>query len=545
MGSKLIENQLWVGILLLIIFGLFYKLGSWGVIDSSEARYAEIGMEMLQSGDLLHPRYMGIEHYHKPPVTYYITALSYRLFGVHPFAARFPLQIAIILQLWLVYRLALLLLQKLELARIAVFIYASFLIVWISSRNLTTDAFLNTFVLASAYAVFNYIFKKRVGYLYLFAVLAAAGFLTKITAYFIFVGPIILGIYWIYKDQWKWSWHMITSFLLFAGLASSWFVLLELEGIPIFRYQFYEQSLVRYTTDTFHRNAPFYLYLLIAVFLSFPWLLVTLEALLRKSVRSNEQRSFYYLLLFWFVLPILIFSLSKSKLTLYILPSFPILAIAGAQCAMLLEGKVIRRWMWILTIFTAVILTGFLAFRLFDSSYILSGLFYLFTAMGLIVIGVIKFWSRIKPLPKLLMTGVVFAVVISINSAEILSKNEVQISTAKPVVKWLKDHQLAENEIYIYNDLLPSLAFHLKRPLPMIANQNEREIHLGSQEHVNRYYFDVKQPQELARLTDRLNNHPSVVVLKNKRKEQLPAAIRELFDQEQEVAKYTVLWNSQ
>ena len=73
---------------------LFFNLNSWSVTESSEARYAEISKEMLDTGDWIHPQLMGIYHYHKPPMTYWITAVSYKIFGVTPFAARFFLQLS-------------------------------------------------------------------------------------------------------------------------------------------------------------------------------------------------------------------------------------------------------------------------------------------------------------------------------------------------------------------------------------------------------------------------------------------------------------------
>jgi 4-amino-4-deoxy-L-arabinose transferase-like glycosyltransferase len=45
----------------------------WGVIETSEARYAEIANEMFYSSDYLHPSLLNIYHYHKPPLTYWIT----------------------------------------------------------------------------------------------------------------------------------------------------------------------------------------------------------------------------------------------------------------------------------------------------------------------------------------------------------------------------------------------------------------------------------------------------------------------------------------
>ncbi|MDI3521485.1 MAG: hypothetical protein PWR04_1473, partial [Anaerophaga sp.] len=65
-------NYLWA-VLLITAMALLFNLNGWGVTETSEARYAEIAYEMYQSGDYLHPRLLEIQHYHKPPVTYWIT----------------------------------------------------------------------------------------------------------------------------------------------------------------------------------------------------------------------------------------------------------------------------------------------------------------------------------------------------------------------------------------------------------------------------------------------------------------------------------------
>src|SRR6056297_1195908 len=93
----------------LILFFLFIALvtgsGSWGLTESSEARYAEIAREMVITGDFLRPSLLGIHHYHKPPITYQLTALSYEVFGINEFSARFLLSIAFILQVYFVFRI--------------------------------------------------------------------------------------------------------------------------------------------------------------------------------------------------------------------------------------------------------------------------------------------------------------------------------------------------------------------------------------------------------------------------------------------------------
>ena len=95
---------------------LISGLGSWGLTESSEGRYAEIGREMYRSGDYLHPTDLGIRHYHKPPMTYYLTSLGYAIFGVNEFGARFFLAVTFTLEILLIWKMAMLLFNDRKMA---------------------------------------------------------------------------------------------------------------------------------------------------------------------------------------------------------------------------------------------------------------------------------------------------------------------------------------------------------------------------------------------------------------------------------------------
>src|SRR5687768_3582551 len=61
MERKQFELMYWAPFIFIIYaVSLFIFLGSWGVIETSEARYAEIAREMFQSGDFVHPQLLNI-----------------------------------------------------------------------------------------------------------------------------------------------------------------------------------------------------------------------------------------------------------------------------------------------------------------------------------------------------------------------------------------------------------------------------------------------------------------------------------------------------
>ena len=63
---------------LLVTAAIFFVgLGSFGLVEPSDARYAEIANEMWISGDFVMPTLLGIPHFHKPPLIYWISGAGY------------------------------------------------------------------------------------------------------------------------------------------------------------------------------------------------------------------------------------------------------------------------------------------------------------------------------------------------------------------------------------------------------------------------------------------------------------------------------------
>ena len=75
-------------------------------MDDVDAVQAQIARNMLASGDYVTARLNGIPYLEKAPLIYWMMAASYRVFGVHDWAARLPLALSVILLCWVTYRFA-------------------------------------------------------------------------------------------------------------------------------------------------------------------------------------------------------------------------------------------------------------------------------------------------------------------------------------------------------------------------------------------------------------------------------------------------------
>ncbi len=73
-------------------------------MDDVDAVQAQIARNMLTSGDWVIARLDGVPYLEKSPLIYWMMAISYRVFGVHDWAARIPVALAAILLAWVTYR---------------------------------------------------------------------------------------------------------------------------------------------------------------------------------------------------------------------------------------------------------------------------------------------------------------------------------------------------------------------------------------------------------------------------------------------------------
>ncbi|REG91548.1 lipid-A-disaccharide synthase N-terminal domain-containing protein [Algoriphagus antarcticus] len=444
---------------LLLVFTamvLFFNLGAYSVTESSEARYAQIAKEMVETGDWLHPQLMGIYHYHKPPMTYWLTAISYKVMGISPFSARFLLQISVLFQIWLVYKIALIFFRRSNPAFLSAMLYASFPALIISSRALTTDSFLALFVLVALYFWFTFS-EKRIGYkLILCYAFLGIGFLTK--------GPVVLIVpllIWIYQGlvmkQKMGSYKLhLAGIALMLGIGLSWFVFLQTEDDRFLNYFLFKHTIDRFATDTFHRGQPFWFYGAVMLVTAFPWVIILLKKIPIKRADFTKQGA---LLVMWVLLPLLFFSLSQSKLVLYILPLYSGLAIGAIYYWEKLsdtQQKIWERWQ---LGFHLLLLVALVSVPLIEPKVTLNYKFYF---IWFVVISLLLALQKvdIRKADRAVISAFIFTMGLTGMSTYFMSQNPGLTNDTRRVTEWITQNEPATKEVIIYNKRLPSVLFN-------------------------------------------------------------------------------------
>ena len=171
----------WLGLLTLCFFTLFLGLGGLPLTGPDEPRYAEIGREMWASGDWITPRMNGYLWLEKPIWLYWGQAISYHLFGVNEFAARFPSALsALVTVLFVAFAVGKTVSRRWGFLAGAVLATSAF---WFAlARGATTDMGLASAIAVAVLAAtlaFNSRGKTRVGYWLLFAFALGVSMLAK------------------------------------------------------------------------------------------------------------------------------------------------------------------------------------------------------------------------------------------------------------------------------------------------------------------------------------------------------------------------------
>ncbi len=468
------SNHLWL-LFFVLIFSLLWNLGGWGVTESSEARYAEISREMLETRNWFRPQYLQILHFDKPLMTYWITALGLKIFGTNPFAVRFFLQVAFLIQLFLVYKITLELFLNKKLASYAVIIYSGMPLVLISIRNLTTDAYLTTFILAAS--LFYILYYKQGGIEWLYAFFVGLG-LTIFTK-----GPIglLLPLLMIYttpqilkpkKTIGSKNYHFYVGVLISVAIGGWWFFQLMATS-PVFYDFFIKQQIIDRVTnaETLKRSKPFWYYIAFLPVFILPTFSLFIESFYSLN---KELKPLKGMVMMCIIVPLLLFSLSSSKLILYILPIIPFLAIILAYFLYHLEETKVKKHLFFAYIIFGLIIIAIVSLFLnFVPAAYYKPAFYQFIFLGFLFLYLIYLHFKIKEnKKKLLLLFLIMPVFIIPISTDIMKNFELEINSTVPVTDFLKREHFENQHIIVWNRALNSIAFQLQKSVYSLKYQH-------------------------------------------------------------------------
>ncbi len=324
--------------------------------DDGEALYAHVAQQMIARGDWVTPYANGTRFLDKPPLLYWLTALSYLLFGMTEFAARLPSALAVLGTVWIVFGLGLRAGgQKAGLAAgtATAFCVGTFLF----SRMVYPDMLL-VFFITLALAAFHGWYqsgKKSLGLALLFYAALAAAALTKGLIGIVFpVATVLLLAAWRRDLKCLWRFHPGTGIAVFLLLAVPWHAMVALRNEGFLWHYFVNEHILRFVgrrqPQDYDSIGLLAFWALILLWM-FPWSVFLPAAcfLRRSSVFKGDTQATVELAVAWAGVEGLFFSFS-SRIEHYSLPILPPLALLiGVVLAVqgrpdLREDSTVDRW---------------------------------------------------------------------------------------------------------------------------------------------------------------------------------------------------------
>lgn len=263
---------------------MLWRLGEAHLTNWDEAWYADVARTMAEKGNIFNPMWNGIPFLEKPPLFYWLTAISYAMFGDSEFSARFVSGLAGFGTVLLVYKFA--------GVSSALILLSTPAFLW-RARTGNLDSLLTFLIFVSA------VIPRYRGFA------SGLAFLTK--GFVGFLYPLISG----FKG-------LLTAVLI----ALMWFAVSYLINGQLFIQQFFAQQ--REKIGSGHFSFDYIMHLKTGLKL---WLIVFIPSLIyaRKLVFSR-----------FIIVYLIMLSFLQEKSTWFLHPIYPFIA--------LISGQFLSRW---------------------------------------------------------------------------------------------------------------------------------------------------------------------------------------------------------
>ena len=298
---------------ILLLIALYIPVLFLGLFDLDEGAFAATSLQMIKEQQFLVPIIGDDLRLEKPILTYWIQAASMMLWGANEFALRLPSILASLL--WAFSFSKFIKRHHKNTSSSEIFLNLLTLPgVFIISFAATADAFLNLFITLLMIEIYEYANKQKDAHLIKAAFFVAIGFLLKGLT-IIAIGGMVALIFFLYQRKFTTFIKIIfniKAWATFLIVVSPWFLLFANEiGSEQLSYLFFDQTFGRFTNSFEKHDGPIYYYLIIIIFLIFPFLIDAGKGILNLNLRNNDLEVFLFI---WFVFVLLFFSLSSTKL---------------------------------------------------------------------------------------------------------------------------------------------------------------------------------------------------------------------------------------
>lgn len=332
----------WVLLAVFLLAILLFQMGSRGLNEPDEGRYTNIALESLETDHpWWEPQLSDVGHYDKPPLIYWVTALSFRCLGVNEWAARLPSLIGVLLTLaglgWAAARL-----YGPRIAWLAVLVAGTTFQIWAFARVLTPDMFLTGWCTLAIAAWAETRHRRAAWPWWALQVLfwTMAGW-TKATPALVPMLGLAIYVFSTGETGARRALRLPLLLPLVLLLSCPWYAWILHQHPDLTDFFLNREMVSRISGHIPGRQGPIYYYVVISLVAWLPWWPLAAIAFLRQRKNSefrwNRWKSFFSPELCILGVGFIVFSIG-SKLPTYTLPFAPWAALVMSR---LLAGEVL------------------------------------------------------------------------------------------------------------------------------------------------------------------------------------------------------------
>ena len=333
---------------LLILIGVLLNATGLlnAVLEPDGTLYATISKHMALTNDWIN--LIGDDHdwLDKPHFPFWITALSFKIFGINSFAYKFPAFVFWIVGLRYTYLLAKQLYNE-TVAMVSVLIYLIALHAVLANFDVRAEPYLTTLTIGSIYYMYKVYRNKKMVHLVLAALLAACAVMTKgIFALLTISGGFV--VYWSINREWKefvnYRWYLMIILVLLFITPELYCLYVQFDAHPekiVFgttnvsglKFFFWDSQFGRFfNTGPIQGSGDISFFLHTTLWAFLPWSVILYVGIIRLFGKHNRlSKKAQWIIFGSAALTFLLFSLSKFQLPHYIIILFPQFSIIAAD----------------------------------------------------------------------------------------------------------------------------------------------------------------------------------------------------------------------
>jgi 4-amino-4-deoxy-L-arabinose transferase-like glycosyltransferase len=317
------------------------------ILEPDGALYATISKNMVLSGDYINLKVQGYDWLDKPHFPFWITAFSFKIFGINSFAYKFPGFLFWLAGAYYTYALTKKLYDK-QSARLSVLIYLSVEHLIISNNDVRAEPYLTGLIIAATYYYYRTYRENKWIYVLPGSLFLGMATMTK----GIFIPAMVFSgfiIEWVIKKKWseflKLRWWLAILLVIIFIIPELYCLYIQFDLHPekiVFgrtqvsgiRFFFWDSQFGRFfNTGPIKGKGDLFFYVHTILWAFLPWSVFAILFVFSKlrKIKQPHHASVEYVCSGIFVSGFIVFSLSRFQLPHYINILYPFLSIMVAR----------------------------------------------------------------------------------------------------------------------------------------------------------------------------------------------------------------------